>query len=293
VTSAVHWAAGARPKTLPAAIAPVLVGTALAGASWMPLRAVLALVVALSLQVGVNYANDYSDGIRGTDKARVGPVRLVGQGLAPAHQVRTAAFASFGVAALAGLVLVGLTCHWGLLLVGAASIAAAWLYTGGPRPYGYAGLGEFFVFIFFGLVPVLGTLYVQTDAISVPAIYAAVGVGSLACAILVTNNLRDIPTDAQAGKRTLAVRLGDRGTRWLFTALIVVAFAMVALLGATSWWALIGLSAIPWALRPLRIVRSGAVGPGLIPALVSSGHLVIAYAVALSVGLLVPVIFNL
>lgn len=293
MTSTAHWIAGARPKTLPAAIAPVLVGTALAGANWMPLRAALALIVALSLQVGVNYANDYSDGIRGTDNARVGPVRLVGQGLAPAHRVRAAAFISFGIAALAGLLLVALSGYWWLLLVGAASIAAAWFYTGGPRPYGYAGLGEVFVFIFFGVVPVLGTLYAQTGMVDVNAVLASIGVGALACAILVTNNLRDIPTDCEAGKRTLAVRLGARRTRGLFVMLIIVAFAVVLAMAIGGASALLGLFAAPWAIRPVRIVAGGAIGTGLIPALVSTGHLVIAYAVALSLGLLVPIIFSL
>ena len=296
MTAPALWIAGARPKTLPAAIAPVLVGTALAGANWLPLRALLALAVALSLQIGVNYANDYSDGVRGTDSARVGPVRLVGQGLAPAHRVRNAAFASFAVAAVAGLILVAVSGHWWLLSVGAASIAAAWLYTGGPRPYGYAGLGEVFVFVFFGLVPVLGTLYVQTDSVNANAVLASVGVGALACAILVTNNLRDIPTDTQAGKRTLAVRLGDRRTRGLYVALIVVAFVVViAMSVATSVnsWVLLGLLATPWAIRPVRVVTSGARGPSLIPALVGTGHLVITYAVALSLGLVVPIVFGL
>lgn len=293
MTSASQWISGARPKTLPAAIAPVVVGTALAGANWLPARAMLALIVALSLQVGVNYANDYSDGIRGTDQVRVGPVRLVGQGLAPAHRVRAAALFSFGVAALAGVVLVALSGHWWLLLIGAASIAAAWLYTGGPRPYGYAGLGEVFVFVFFGLVPVLGTLYVQTDSINVNAVLAAIGVGSLASAILVTNNLRDIPSDSRAGKLTLAVRLGARRSRAFYALLSVAAFAMVALMAITNPWALIGLLAVPWAVRPLRIVLRGATGPDLIPALVSTGHLVIAYAAALAAGLLIPVVFGL
>ena len=218
---------------------------------------------------------------------------MVGQGLAPAHRVRTAAFSSFGIAALAGLALVALSGHWWLLLIGAASIAAAWLYTGGPRPYGYAGLGEVFVFIFFGLVPVLGTLYVQTDVVDISAVLASIGVGSLACAILVTNNLRDIPTDSATGKRTLAVRLGDRRTRGLFVVLIIVAFAVVVAMAVGGPWVLLGLLAAPWVIRPVRIVVRGASGAGLIPALVGTGHLVIAYAVTLSVGLLVPVVFSL
>jgi 1,4-dihydroxy-2-naphthoate octaprenyltransferase len=293
MTSVSHWVAGARPRTLPAAVAPVLVGTALAGAGWLPVRALLALVVSVSLQVGVNYANDYSDGIRGTDRTRVGPVRLVGQGLAPARRVRGAAILAFAVAAVAGVWLVAMSGHWWLLGVGAASIAAAWLYTGGPRPYGYIGLGEIFVFIFFGLVPVLGTLYVQTSSIDVTAVLAAVGVGALACAILVTNNLRDIPTDSAAGKLTIAVRLGDRRTRTLFVTLIATAYAVVVVMGSIQPWILLGLVYAPWAIGPVRIVRGGAVGPDLIPALVKTGRLVIAYAVALTVGLLIPVIFSL
>ncbi len=297
MTSTALWLAGARPKTLPAAIAPVLVGTALAGANGIPGRAALALLVALALQVGVNYANDYSDGIRGTDNARVGPIRLVGQGLAPAHRVRAAALIAFAIAAIAGLILVFISGHWWLLIVGAASIAAAWFYTGGPRPYGYAGLGEVFVFVFFGLVPVLGTLYVQTGAVDSSAVLASVGVGSLACAILVTNNLRDIPTDAEAGKRTLAVRLGDRRTRHFYMLLISLAFVVIVVIAFTIPWAILGLVALPWAVRPLRVVGDGAVGPGLIPALVGTSHLVIAYAVALSLGLymglFLPVVLSL
>ena len=293
MTTRAQWLAGARPKTLPAAIAPVVVGTALAGAAWIPARAGLALVVALALQVGVNYANDYSDGIRGTDHSRVGPVRLVGQGLAPAHRVRAAAFLAFAVAALSGLVLVAISGHWWLLGVGATSLAAAWLYTGGPRPYGYAGLGEVFVFVFFGIVPVLGTLYVQTGEVNLRSVLAATGVGALACAILVTNNLRDIPTDREVGKRTLAVRLGDARTRRLYVLLVVLAFAMVVAVAASEDpWAWIGLLAAPWAVRPVRVVTSGASGPGLIPALVATGHLVIVYAIALSVGLVIPVILG-
>ena len=293
MTTSAQWIAGARPKTLPAAIAPVLVGTALAGAAWIPTRAALALVVALALQVGVNYANDYSDGIRGTDHTRVGPVRLVGQGLAPAHRVRAAAFLAFAVAAMAGLVLVAISDHWWLLAVGAASIAAAWLYTGGPRPYGYAGLGEVFVFIFFGLVPVLGTLYVQTGEVDLRSLLAAIGVGALACAILVTNNLRDIPTDREVGKRTLAVRLGDTHTRQLYVLLIVIAFTVVIALAAIGDpWILLGLLAAAWAVRPVRVITSGARGPDLIPALIATGRLVIVYAITVSLGLVLPIVFG-
>ena len=220
MTTAAQWVEGARPRTLPAAVAPVVAGTgaaaAASGAVWW--KAVLALGVSLALQVGVNYANDYSDGVRGTDSERVGPLRLVGSGVAAPAAVRRAAWLAFTVAGALGLVLAA-TSGWWLVAVGAAAVLAAWLYTGGPRPYGYAGLGELFVFVFFGLVAVCGTTYVQVGRVTGPALVCAVAVGLLACAILVVNNLRDIPTDTTAGKRTLAVRLGDRGTRRLYAAL--------------------------------------------------------------------------
>jgi 1,4-dihydroxy-2-naphthoate octaprenyltransferase len=212
MATAAHWVAGARPRTLSAAIAPVFVGSAAAAAldGFVWWKALLSLVVALALQVGVNYANDYSDGIRGTDADRVGPFRLVGSGAVPATQVRTAAFVCFGIAAAAGLVL-AVTSAWWLVLVGAAALAAAWFYTGGAKPYGYRGLGEVAVFVFFGLVAVLGTTYVQAGRISSAALAGGVAVGALACAILVVNNLRDIHTDRVAGKRTLAVVTGGPG----------------------------------------------------------------------------------
>ena len=286
-----QWWAGARPRTLPAAVAPVMIGTALAGAGWIPLRAALALIVALALQIGVNYANDYSDGIRGTDERRVGPIRLVGQGIAEPSKVRNAAFLCFGIAALSGLMLVALSGYWWLLLIGAASIAAAWFYTGGSRPYGYAGWGEVFVFIFFGLVPVLGTMYVQVGSINATGVLSSIGIGVLICAILVTNNLRDIPSDTESGKRTLAVRLGDSRTRALFATLLIVAFVMVITMAFTAGpWALLGLVALPWAWKPWRIAITGTKGPGLIPALVATGQLVTIYAIALSVGLVIPVL---
>lgn len=288
MTSAAMWVAGARPRTLPAAISPVVVGTGLAVAadSFLVERALLALIVAVGLQVGVNYANDYSDGIRGTDDARVGPIRLVGQGLASAPSVRAAAFLSFLVAALAGLGLVLLTGMWWLIAVGLASIAAAWLYTGGPRPYGYLGLGEVFVLVFFGVVPVMGTAYVQTLELTVPALLAGFSVGLFACAVLITNNLRDIPGDTTSGKRTLAVRLGDRRTRVLYIVMVVSGFGfIVALAALTSPWTLLGLLALPWAIAPIRIVASGARGPGLIPALKSTGTLVLVTGLALGLGL--------
>ncbi len=279
-----EWLEGARPRTLPAAIAPVAVGTGLAAYAdaLMPVRALLALVVAMALQVAVNFANDYSDGVRGTDAARVGPVRLVGQGLAPARQVRAAAFASFGVAGVAGLVLVTVTAQWWLLLVGAACIAAGWLYTGGPRPYGYAGLGEVFVFVFFGLVPVVGTAYVQTLAITATDVVASIGVGLLACAILVTNNLRDIGGDRAAGKVTLAVRLGDRRTRIVYAVMVVAAIALpVAVAALTS--PAVALACLTGALAagPVRIVLGGALGPALIPALKMTGVLLLVYGLVL------------
>src|SRR3954470_22771578 len=238
-----EWFAGARPRTLPAAVSPVLAGTAVAvyddAAVWW--KALLALVVSLALQVGVNYANDYSDGIRGTDAERVGPMRLVGSGAAPPAAVKRAAFLAFGVAGAAGLVLAASTAWW-LVAVGAVCVLAAWFYTGGARPYGYLGLGEVMVFVFFGLVAVVGTTYVQTETWEWPALYAAVGIGALACAILVANNLRDIPTDTVSGKRTLAVALGDPRTRALYVLLVLAAaVAVVAVAVSTTWWALIGL----------------------------------------------------
>ena len=275
-----EWVGGARPRTLPAAIAPVAVGAglgawALAFDGW---RVLLALVVAVALQIGVNYANDYSDGIRGTDEKRVGPVRLVGQGLAAPRAVKRAAWASFAVAVVAGLALVVLTGEWWLLLVGVASVAAAWLYTGGPRPYGYAGLGEVFVFVFFGLVPVVFTAYVQILTITVSAVVGGIGVGLLSCAILITNNLRDIPGDTVAGKRTLAVRIGDRATRVLYAAVVATGLiAAVVLAATTSWWvALTALTGV-LAIGPVRVVLGGARGPALIPALKATGLLLLAY----------------
>lgn len=285
-----QWWEGARPRTLPAAFAPVAVGAGLgahAGA-FDAVRVLLALGVAVLLQVGVNFANDYSDGIRGTDAVRVGPVRLVGQQLASPSAVRTAAILSLAGAAVLGLVLVALTGQWWLIGVGAACIAAAWLYTGGSRPYGYAGLGEVFVFIFFGPVPVIGTAYVQTLTITSTDVLASLGVGMLICAILVTNNLRDIPGDIQAGKRTLAVRLGDERTRMLYAALVTGALAApVLLVPATSALVVLASATGMLAIAPLRTVLSGAEGPGLIPALTGTGVLVLAYGLVL--GLLLAV----
>jgi 1,4-dihydroxy-2-naphthoate octaprenyltransferase len=287
VATPAQWLEGARPRTLPAAVAPVVVGTGAAadlGAASAG-RAALALVVALAIQVGVNYANDYSDGIRGTDDERVGPFRLTASGAAAPSAVRRAAVAAFGVAAVAGLALVALTGAWWLLAVGAASIVAAWFYTGGRRPYGYLGLGEVFVFVFFGLVAVLGTTYTQAGRLSWPALAGAVGTGLLACAILVANNLRDVPTDATAGKRTLAVRLGDPATRRLYAGLLAGAFAAVLAVVPARPPALLALASAALAVAPLRVVRSGAAGRALLPVLRDTGRLELAYAVLLAVGL--------
>lgn len=283
-----EWVEGARLRTLPAAVAPVLAGTAVAlfFGGFSAVRAVLALVVALALQVGVNFANDYSDGIRGTDADRVGPQRLVGSGAAPAATVRAAAFACFGVAALAGLVLVWLTQAWWLLAVGAAAILAAWYYTGGRRPYGYAGLGEVFVFVFFGLVAVAGTTFVQLGRVPEAAWWAAVAMGALACAILVANNLRDLDGDRAVGKRTLAVRLGDRGTRWLHVGLVALAvFAVVQVAATTSPWALLGLAMVVLLAGPVRLMLAGAQGPTLIRVLKLTGLAELAGAAGLLLGL--------
>ena len=281
-----QWVAGARPRTLPAAVAPVLVGTgaAVALGGFRPVPALLALVVALALQVGVNYANDYSDGRRGTDADRVGPMRLVGSGAAAPGQVLAAAALSFGVAAVAGLALAALSSWW-LVAVGAACIAAAWTYTGGPIPYGYRALGELFVFVFFGPVAVVGTTFVQTRSLDGLAFAASVPVGLLIVDILVVNNLRDIAGDAAAGKRTLAVLLGDRRTRIAFVGLLVVAFATVAAIGVVRPWALLGLLAVPLAVPPARAVASGGRGPALIAALQGTGLLTLVSGVLLGAGL--------
>ncbi len=281
------WVAGARPRTFPAAVAPVLVGSGAAAAvdafSWW--RALLALVVALALQVGVNYANDYSDGIRGTDAARVGPTRLVAGGLASPVAVKRAAFVAFGVGALAGAVLAAGSTWW-LLGVGAVAIAAAWFYTGGSRPYGYRGLGEVSVFVFFGLVAVLGTTYTQAGTLTWLAMWGAVAAGALACALLVVNNLRDIPTDRATGKRTLAVRLGDRSTRRLYAGLVLVAYAMAMLAAAGGApWALLTFVTLPLVARLVRQVLGPASGPALVPLLRDTGLLQLAFSVALAIGL--------
>ena len=283
-----QWVAGARPRTLPAAIAPVVAGTGLAyfAGAFRPAAALLALVVSLALQVGVNYANDYSDGIRGTDAERVGPLRLVGSGLAAPGAVRRAALASLALAAVAGLGLVVLTGHWWLLGVGVACVLAAWFYTGGRHPYGYAGLGELFVFVFFGLVAVGGTAYVQVGRVGWATLLTGVAIGALACAILVANNLRDIAGDTRAGKRTLATRLGPPGTRALYAGLAgLAAAALVGVAALTSPWALLGLGGLLVLVPALRTVLSGGQGAALVGVLRTTGLAELVCAVALTAGL--------
>jgi 1,4-dihydroxy-2-naphthoate octaprenyltransferase len=286
MATAAQWLAGARPRTLPAAVAPVAVGTGAAanddGLVWW--KALLALVVALALQVGVNYANDYSDGLRGTDDARVGPLRLVGSRLASPEQVRSAAFTAFGIGGVAGLVLAA-TSSWWLVIVGASAIAAAWGYTGGSRPYGYRGLGEVSVFVFFGLVAVLGTTYVQAGGLTWQAVFAAVPVGMLACALLVVNNLRDAPKDAPAGKRTLAVRLGDRATRRLFGVLMLGSFLFPLAMMPWEPWACLALLALPMAGRALRPVRRGAAGTELTPGWAGTARAQLGFGLLLALAL--------
>jgi 1,4-dihydroxy-2-naphthoate octaprenyltransferase len=280
------WVAGARPRTLPAAVVPVVVGSGVAfGYGKFSLwRAALALLVALALQIGVNYANDYSDGIRGTDEVRVGPVRLVGSGLAKPKHVLAAAFGCFAVACVAGLVLAAVSSWW-LLLLGAAAVAAAWFYTGGSRPYGYRALGELSVFVFFGLAAVAGTAYVQMLSLTWLPWAAAAAIGLLACALLVINNLRDIPTDSETGKRTLAVVLGDHRTRLLYIGCLLVPFCVALALAPARPLSLLALAALPLAFAPVRHVRDGATGRGLIVALGQTGRLELAYGALLTLGL--------
>ena len=249
-------------------------------------RVVGALAVSLLLQVGVNFANDYSDGVRGTDDVRVGPMRLVASGTASPRSVKRAALATFGLAGVIGLGMAAATSWW-LLAVGAAAIAADWGYTGGPKPYGYLGLGELFVFVFFGLVATVGTAYLALESVPEVTWVAASGVGFLACSLLVVNNLRDIPTDRGVGKQTLAVRLGDAATRKFYVGLICAAFVCVALSAIWRPWALVALVAAVAAAQPGRLVMSGANGPALIPVLGGTGRVQMLYGVALGIGLAV------
>ncbi|MCV7206519.1 1,4-dihydroxy-2-naphthoate polyprenyltransferase [Mycolicibacterium peregrinum] len=286
MASFAQWIEGARPRTLPNAVAPVLAGTGAAAwtgsAVWW--KALLALAVSLALIIGVNYANDYSDGIRGTDDVRSGPLRLVGSKLASPRAVLTAAVVSLAVGAVAGLVLAAFSAPW-LIAVGAVCIAGAWLYTGGKKPYGYLGLGEVAVFIFFGLVAVLGTQYTQALRVDWVGLVAAVAMGSLSSAVLVANNLRDIPTDTESGKITLAVRLGDARTRLLYQLLVAVALVLpLVLMRATPWCAVGLLAAVP-AVRGLRPVRDGSTGAQLIPVLRDTGLTMLVWAIAVSLAL--------
>src|SRR3954471_20537410 len=281
-----QWLAGARPRTLPAAVAPVFVGTGAAAAlhGFDPLAAVLALVVALALQVAVNYANDYSDGRRGTDADRVGPMRLVGSGAATPRQVLVAAALAFAVAGVAGLALAALSSWW-LVAVGAVSILAAWTYTGGPIPYGYRALGEVFVFVFFGLVAVVGTTFGQTRSLDGLAFAAAVPIGLCSVALLVVNTLRDVRGDAAVGKRTLAVLLGESRTRTAYVGLLVVAFAVVVAIGIARSGAVLRPAAVALALPPVRTVLSGGRGPVLIGALKGTGQVTLGTGVLFGIGL--------
>ena len=283
-----EWVEGARPRTLPNAIAPVAAGTGAAAASpdgFSPVAAVLALVVAVALVIGVNFANDYSDGIRGTDDDRVGPLRLVGSRAASPGAVRIAAFGCLGLGAVAGIALLAVSGQWWLLVVGAVCLAGAWYYTGGSSPYGYRGLGEVAVFLFFGPVAVLGTELTQSGRVSGLGVGASVGVGLLSCAVLVANNLRDVPSDTATGKRTLAVLLGDRDTRVLYAALVVVPLGMSLVLGLRAPWALLGLAALALLVMPLRAVLGGAGGRRLIPVLRDTALALLVWAAGTSIGL--------
>jgi 1,4-dihydroxy-2-naphthoate octaprenyltransferase len=280
------WLAGARPRTLPASVVPVLVGTGVAvaygSASWW--RALLAGVVAVSLQVGVNYANDYSDGVRGTDASRVGPTRLVASGLARPQAVLGAALAAFFLAGLGGLALAAVAGWW-LIAVGAACMVAAWSYTGGPAPYGYSGFGEASVLVFFGLVATVGTAFVQTGKLTLLEVLAALPVGLFAVSLLAVNNLRDIASDATAGKRTLAVRLGPGGARALYVSCIGLAFFLLVPVALMRPWALLALLASPLALRPLRAVTTGASGARLVPVLGATGRAQLAFGLLFAASL--------
>jgi len=284
MTSISNWVAGARPRTLVAAIAPVLVATAFAGSEWSPGRALLALTVSLSLQIGVNYANDYSDGIRGTDDSRIGPMRLTASGLATPGAVKAAAAISFLVAAFAGLALASLTTWW-LILVGALSINAAWGYTGGNKPYGYKGLGEVAVFLFFGVVATVGSYFAQTEKINLQVFVISIPMGALACAILAINNLRDRAQDEIVGKKTVAVRLGDTGARRLYIALLLSAHLFA--LFTFEPGALLTLLAAPLTWNLARGVTRGVQGADLIPYLAKTGKLQLAFALLFALGLII------
>jgi 1,4-dihydroxy-2-naphthoate octaprenyltransferase len=288
VANAREWLAGTRPRTLPAAVVPVLIGSGVAAGygKFSLWRAALALVVALALQIGVNFANDYSDGVRGSDSAerRVGPMRLVGSGLASPGQVKLAAFGCFFVACCAGLALAAVTSWW-LVLAGALAVLAAWFYTGGSRPYGYRGFGEVSVFVFFGVAAVAGTAYAQMGRLSWLGLAASIPAGLLSCALLMVNNLRDIHSDGESGKRTLAVRIGDARSRSVYLLFLLVPFALAALIAFVRPFSLLMLLALPLALAPVRAVRGGASGPALIATLGQTGRLQLAFGLAFTIGL--------
>jgi 1,4-dihydroxy-2-naphthoate octaprenyltransferase len=287
VATVAQWVQGARPRTLPNAVAPVLVGTgaAIGTGAVRPGFALLALLVAVAMVIGVNYANDYSDGTRGTDDDRVGPLRLVGSGVAAPSAVRTMAFGWLGLAMLAGVVLVALSGKWWLLIVGAVCVLGAWFYTGGKHPYGYLGLGEVAVFLFFGPVAVLGTAYVQSGPPGALSLIGAIGVGMLSCSVLVANNLRDIESDEEVGKRTLAVLLGDRDTRRLYAALVGIPMLLSVVGAIANPWLLLGLIAAPLAYSPVRRVLNGVRGRDLIAVLGSSGAVMLVWSLGTAVGL--------
>ena len=282
------WIVGSRPRTLPAAVVPVMVGAACSSADspvWW--RVCLALLVSLALQVGVNYANDYSDGIKGTDNDRVGPLRLVGSGVASASSVKRAAFIALGIAGVAGLSLAMMTTLW-LLVVGACAIVAAWTYTGGPRPYGYAGLGEVFVFVFFGVVATVGTQYVVSETLTTAGWIASIAVGAYACALLVVNNLRDIPGDTEVGKRTLAVKMGDARTRQFFGALIILAALSIVWVGViTTPFAMFGLVGVIATRPALNDIAKGLKGKALIPVLGAVGRAQLILAITFTAGIII------
>ena len=286
MTSAALWVQGARPKTLGAAVSPVLVGTAVASrygpVVWW--RAAFCLVLAVALQVGVNYANDYSDGIRGVDTQRRGPVRLTASGLASPAKVRQAAFLSFAVAGLLGIVL-AVAVDWRLILVGAASILAAALYSGGPKPYASSGLGEVMVLVFFGFVATCGSAYVHLERVPWLAVGAALPVGLLACAILLVNNLRDVDSDREVGKRTLAVRVGKARARTLYRASVLLSLLTVTVLALGAPGALLALAAAPLAVPALRTVASKTDAPSLVAALVATARLQLVLSALLALGL--------
>ncbi|GAB3558093.1 1,4-dihydroxy-2-naphthoate polyprenyltransferase [Spelaeicoccus albus] len=309
MATAAQWVSGARLRTLPLAIAPVIIGTGAAlgltgglseqfigavdapghteiGAGQWTLRFVLALGVALLLQIGTNFANDYSDGVRGTDEERVGPLRLTASGAAAPHAVKRAAFGAFAAAAVLGLVLVVLSQAWWFLLIGAICLPAAWLYTGGKHPYGYIGLGEVFVFVFFGLVATLGTTYTQVHSLSACAWGGAVGIGLISCGLLMANNLRDIPTDREAGKTTLAVRIGDVRARHSYAVMLTLPFLLLLVpIAFGHWGAALALLALTTAVTPVRTVLSGATGAALVPVLKQTGIVALTYGALLALGL--------